>query len=31
MKRLWILIAALALSGCGYNESQQKDAPVQRL
>jgi LemA protein len=28
MKRLWILIAVLALSGCGYNEIQQKDEGV---
>jgi len=29
MKRLWVLIAALALSGCGYNEIQQKDEGVK--
>ena len=29
MKKLWVLIAALALSGCGYNEIQQKDEGVK--
>jgi LemA protein len=29
MKRLWVLIAALALAGCGYNEIQQKDEGVK--
>jgi LemA protein len=29
MKRLWVLLAALALSGCGYNEIQQKDEGVK--
>jgi LemA protein len=29
MKKLWVLVAALALSGCGYNEIQQKDEGVK--
>jgi LemA protein len=29
MKKLWVLIAALVLSGCGYNEIQQKDEGVK--
>jgi len=29
MKKLWVLFAALALSGCGYNEIQQKDEGVK--
>jgi len=29
MRKLWVLIAALALSGCGYNEIQQKDEGVK--
>jgi LemA protein len=29
MKKLWVVIAALALSGCGYNEIQQKDEGVK--
>jgi LemA protein len=29
MNKLWVLIAALALSGCGYNEIQQKDEGVK--
>jgi LemA protein len=29
MKKLWVLLAALALSGCGYNEIQQKDEGVK--
>ena len=29
MKKLWVLCAALALSGCGYNEIQQKDEGVK--
>ena len=29
MKKLWVLIAALGLSGCGYNEIQQKDEGVK--
>jgi len=29
MKTLWVLLAALALSGCGYNEIQHKDEGVK--
>ena len=29
MKKLWVLLAVLALSGCGYNEIQQKDEGVK--
>jgi LemA protein len=29
MGRLWLLAAVLALSGCGYNEIQQKDEGVK--
>jgi LemA protein len=29
MKKLWVLLAALVLSGCGYNEIQQKDEGVK--
>ena len=29
MRKLWVLLAALALSGCGYNEIQQKDEGVK--
>jgi LemA protein len=29
MRKLWVLFAALALSGCGYNEIQQKDEGVK--
>jgi LemA protein len=29
MKRIWVLLAALALAGCGYNEIQQKDEAVK--
>ena len=29
MKKLWVLLAALALAGCGYNEIQQKDEGVK--
>jgi LemA protein len=29
MKRLWLLLAVAALSGCGYNEIQQKDEGVK--
>jgi len=29
MKRIWVVLAALALAGCGYNEIQQKDEGVK--
>jgi LemA protein len=29
MRKLWVLLAAVALSGCGYNEIQQKDEGVK--
>jgi LemA protein len=29
MNRLWVVLAALALAGCGYNEIQQKDEGVK--
>ena len=30
-KLLWIVFAALTLSGCGYNEFQSKDEQVKAL
>src|SRR5215510_9429968 len=29
MRKLWVLLAVAALSGCGYNEIQQKDEGVK--
>ena len=29
MRKLWVLFAALALSGCGYNQIQQKDEGIK--